>query len=963
MEDRDLVFKKLRNRAEKKLEKMGVDVSDLNFKDMDELVHDLSVYQVELEIQNEELKNSQVQLQELKDRYFKLFDKATVGFVILDKDMIINDVNNTFVDIIKQDKSDLINAHISVFLDSDSFVSFSEVFTDTLKNKKTNEISFQFKNGNEEVKKVDATFSYITLYKTEQPCVLITMKDVTEHKILEEKYRLQNAKFKIIFDEAPVGICVTDINGRFQYVNKTYTEIYGYSKDELIGQHFTMVTRTEDKDFWAKKHDRFLIHNEDDPRGEWVVRRKNGEQIIIHAEAVRFLDDDGQYKKATFVVDITDRINKEKELQKAKILAEEATKTKSRFLANMSHEMRTPLSGIVGLVDLLAGTDLTLKQKEYVQLLQKSSNLMMNIISDILDLSKIEAGKLDLKISTFKLKQEIVSVLKNLSLRIDHSKIDFVVDMDENVPDKVDGDSTRLKQIIFNIVGNAIKFTEEGYISVRIASSNIDRKSAVVHFIVKDSGIGMKQEELDNLFAPFEQGQQTPFSQAGTGLGLSISRYLVDSMDGNIWAESEPGRGSTFHFTIPFEVVLPNDQILKNSLSDEFDNLVSIVLGTSGQITSKIGSFLEYGGITPYFFEDPFEMAKFFNKECTSEVCNIVVIHKPGVLDAVESFNIFQENKERKCKINSICISPLLSPEYQKSVDKLFDNHMTIPVTKAEFYQTLFNFVHDIEDGEIEEENGDISGLKILVAEDNEINQMVMKEVLTHFGSDYLIAENGVEAVDAFKKDKYDLVLMDIRMPEMDGIEATKLIRNYENENNLESVPIIALTAQIFREENEKCMNAGMDYIITKPINISKLVKLVDTYGKQNKKQIAESENSNKEELEDAYDKIKNILFKNYGQEMIVSLVELFRSKSKEYMQEIETAYQNNDFNALEASAHKLKGAVSNFRYDKATDAAANLERKARYKDANDFDSGLADLKQSLDELENILQMLISSSE
>lgn len=959
MEDKDLVFKKLRNRAEEKLEKMGVDVSDLNFKDMDELVHDLSVYQVELEIQNEELKNSQVQLQELKDRYFKLFDKASVGFVILDKDMIINDVNNTFAEIIKHDKSDLVNAHISVFLDRDSFVAFSKVFTDTLKNKKTNEMSFQFRNGNGEIKKVDATFSYITLYKSEQPCVLITLKDVTEHKILEEKYRLQNIKYKTIFDEAPVGICVTDINGRFQYVNKAYTKIYGYSKDELIGQHFTLVTRPEDKDFWAKKHDRFLIHNEDDPKGKWVVRRKNGEQITIHAEAVRFLDDDGQYKKATFVVDVTDRINKEKELQKAKILAEEATKTKSRFLANMSHEMRTPLSGIVGLVDLLAGTDLSFKQKEYVQLLQKSSNLMMNIISDILDLSKIEAGKLDLKISTFKLKQEIVSVLKNLSLRIDHSKVDFVVDLDENLPDKVNGDSTRIKQVIFNIVGNAIKFTEEGYICVKVTSSNVDEKSAVVHFIVEDSGIGMKQEELDNLFTPFEQGQQTPFSQGGTGLGLSISRYLVDSMSGNIWAESEPGRGSTFHFTIPFDVVSPSGRVLKNSLTDELEGPVS-VLGISGRFTSTIRRFLEYGGVTPYVFEDPYELINFFNKECTADVCNLIVVHKPGVMDAVDSFSIFQRNKDRKCKINSMCISPLLSTEYQKNVDRLFDKHITIPVTMEEFYQTLLNFVRDKENGETEEDIGDIAGLRILVAEDNEINQMVMKEILSQFGSDFTIVENGIEVVDAFKKDDYDLVLMDIRMPEMDGIEASKIIRQYEKEQNVPPTPIVALTAQIFREENEKCMEAGMDYIITKPINISKLIKLVNIYGRQ--KRIKPDLETSDGNLDETYNKIKHEVFKNYSHEVTSSLIELFKTKSKEYMQEIETAYQNKDFNTLEACAHKLKGAVSNFRYDKATDAAANLERKARYKDTADLDFLLLDLRHSLDELENILQMFISSS-
>lgn len=959
MEDRDLVFKKLRNRAEEKLEKMGVDVSDLNFKDMDELVHDLSVYQVELEIQNEELKNSQVQLQELKDRYFKLFDKASVGFVILDKDMIINDVNNTFAEIIKHDKSDLVNAHISVFLDRDSFVAFSKVFTDTLKNKKTNEMSFQFRNGNGEIKKVDATFSYITLYKSEQPCVLITLKDVTEHKNLEEKYRLQNIKYKTIFDEAPVGICVTDINGRFQYVNKAYTKIYGYSKDELIGQHFTLVTRYEDKDFWAKKHDRFLIHNEDDPKGEWVVRRKNGEQITVHAEAVRFLDDDGQYKKATFVVDVTDRINKEKELQKAKILAEEATKTKSRFLANMSHEMRTPLSGIVGLVDLLAGTDLSFKQKEYVQLLQKSSNLMMNIISDILDLSKIEAGKLDLKISTFKLKQEIVSVLKNLSLRIDHSKVNFVVDLDENLPDKVNGDSTRIKQIIFNIVGNAIKFTAEGYISVSVTSSNIDEKSSVVHFTVEDSGIGMKQEELDNLFTPFEQGQQTPFSQGGTGLGLSISRYLVDSMNGNIWAESEPGRGSTFHFTIPFDVVSSSGRVLKNSLTDELEGPVS-VLGISGRLTSTIRRFLEYGGVTPYVFDDPYELINFFNKECTADVCNLIVVHKPGVMDAVDSFSIFQRNKERKCKINSMCISPLLSTEYQKNVDRLFDKHITIPVTMEEFYQTLLNFVRDKENGETDEEIGDIAGLKILVAEDNEINQMVMKEILSQFGSDFTIVGNGIEVVDAFKKDEYDLVLMDIRMPEMDGIEASKIIRQYEKEQNVQPTPIVALTAQIFREENEKCMEAGMDYIITKPINISKLIKLVNIYGRQKRiKPHLETSDSN---LDETYNKIKNEIFKNYSYEVIFSLIELFKTKSREYMQEIETAYQNKDFDTLEACAHKLKGAVSNFRYDKATDAAAILERKARYKDAVDLDFLLLDLRHFLDELENILQMFISSS-
>ncbi|MCX6281010.1 MAG: response regulator [Bacteroidetes bacterium] len=557
-----------------------------------------------------------------------------------------------------------------------------------------------------------------------------------------------------------------------------------------------------------------------------IQERRHAEKQLEDYKA--HLEEIVQSRTEQLQQEVRERKIMSEELQSAKELAVKESRAKSIFLANMSHEIRTPMNGVIGMTNILKETDLTDEQKEYLEIIEISGNNLLSIINDILDFSKIEAGQVELENIGFNLRHNLEEVVKMLHVRAEGKGLKLFLTISSDLPDLIKGDPVRLKQIVMNLANNAIKFTTEGSISIVIETAWQNEVQLMVKCRVIDTGLGISEKGREKLFKEFSQTDvSTTRKYGGTGLGLKIAYDLVRLMGGEIGVESEEGKGSTFWFTAVFGKMLKAEleKLEQEKQKDDVKN-IPILLVEDNYISQRVArTSLEKDGFNNLEIAENGRVAlRLFEKK---EYEIILMDIRMPVMDGLEATEKIREMErglpQRRPSYIVAFTAYAVEGDKERFLEAGMDDYVAKPFQPEELVRIITKYAG-------KREYRKQKALNILLAEDNKINQKVAIKTLESFGHKVDLAETGIQALDKFKAGEYDIILMDVEMPEMDGIEATRIIRKMEREEILVGVPkkrikIVALTASTTKEDREKCIASGMDDYISKPFRQSELVR------------------------------------------------------------------------------------------------------------------------------------------
>jgi two-component system sensor histidine kinase/response regulator len=765
--------------------------------------------------------------------------------------------------------------------------------------------------------------------------------DITQRKKAEDQLRQAETRYRTLVEQMPAVVYVQEIGSpdSAMYMSSQIETLTGYSPEECKNPDLR----------WRMVHpdDREQMQSEAEQPAEpgevvateYRVLHRSGRTVWVRNESVIVEDEaSGSRYWQGFMVDITERKRAEAELVEARLVAEEANRAKSEFLANMSHEIRTPMNGVIGMTGLLLDTDLSEEQREYAETVRVSGENLLTIINDILDFSKIEAGKLDLETIDFDLRNTVEEALGLLAERAQSKGVELVSLIEHDVPSALRGDPGRLSQILTNLLGNAIKFTEEGEAVLRVSLAEEQGGTAEVRFEVRDTGIGMTPEQRERLFQAFTQADvSTTRRYGGTGLGLVISKQLIEMMGGQIGVESEPGKGSIFSFTARLQRQ-PGRSQTTITPRKSFEDL-RILIVDDNETNRKIlhNQVISWGMKNGQAEGGPkaLEMLRAAAQRGESYDLAILDLHMPG-MDGIELAHIIKEDPSIASTKLILLTSMGLRGEAEQARRVGFAAYLTKPVRQSKLYDAIATVVGSPAEAPSPADAplidrrraGEASTLarerlaRVLVAEDNQVNQRVAVRMLERLGYRADVAANGLEATEALSRIPYAAVLMDVQMPEMDGYEATAEIRRIEAAGGGYRVPVIAMTANAMQGDREKAIEAGMDDYVSKPVRAEDLGAVLERWISETP---APDEDTDAPLDHDVLVGLRELQGED-DTDIVAELADMFLDDARSGIQALEEAVEEGDAPAVERVAHTLKGSSGNMGARRMSALCAQLE-------------------------------------
>ncbi|GBD36272.1 Signal transduction histidine-protein kinase BarA [bacterium HR36] len=800
--------------------------------------------------------------------------------------------------------------------------------------------------------------------------------DITERKRAEIALRDSEALYHSLVECVPLCILRKDREGRFTFANQKFCQMLGRSTEEILGK--------TDYDFFPpqladkyRRDDRWVLETgeifEDVEEHQTPAREKLFVQVI--KSPVR--DAAGNIVEVQCMfVDVTERKRAEEALRKAREAAEAANRAKSDFLANMSHEIRTPLNAVIGLTELLLQTPINDLQREYLQMILESGELLLALINDVLDFSKIEAGKLELDHRPFDLWEQMGDTVKLLAARASQKGLELACDIAADVPGVVVGDAGRLRQVLLNLLSNAIKFTEHGEVVVQVRCQERQNDHALLLFSVRDTGIGIPRDKQERIFQAFEQvDTSTTRRYGGTGLGLAIASKLVGLMGGRIWVESEPGQGSTFYFTARLEVAKSQYRMEPQTQLESLRNLRVLVVDDSATNRTILEKMLQsWNMLTVCAGDADTALQQLAQARLAGQPFELVITD--AAMPGRDGFQLIEAIRQQETSPPVILL--LTSADHPDLLARCVELGLTRwlikPIKQSELLEAILDSFH-LRPAETTESASpsldktqpqvamSSASLRVLLVEDSVVNQRLMQGLLGGWGHEVVVAENGQQALQWFSRERFDLIIMDIQMPGMDGYEVMRRIRSMERRRG-GHVPILAITARAMRDDRQKCLDAGADGYLAKPIRAAELAaEMARVLGLASTPSRISTSGTRALASETSTLPIQinwsEALASTRGDwELLRQVVEAFMSEARLLVEQARQALSQRDASTLKRLAHTLAGNLRLFGVHTVSEIARALQDAAERQDWPRADAAFYQLAPLLEQVFAQLQAL-----